>query len=157
MISFFKNNPELVKLMPRILAVVLFVSVVYPAGGTIPKSKQMNQTQKTAVAPGDWGGTGINLTVREEGVTIEYDCAEAEITEKLMIDSKGNFIVEGTYIRRNPGAIRLNFKPKPLAAKFEGKISGEEMTLKVILTESEEEIGDYTLEKDKTARLHRCR
>lgn len=116
----------------------------------------MNQTKKKAVAPGDWGGEGIGLTVEDKGAKMQFDCAEAEITEKLMIDGKGNFSAKGNFLRRTPGPIRLKMLPKPQPAKFVGKITGKKMTLKVVLTETDEEIGNYRLERGKTAKIRRC-
>ena len=118
--------------------------------------KKMNQTNKKEVVPSDWGGTGINLAVIKGGATLEFDCAEAEITEKMMIDKKGNFSVKGKYLRRPPGAIRVNLQPKPQPAKFVGKITGKKMMLKIMLTENDEEIGSYQLERDKIGRIRRC-
>ncbi|CAN5415580.1 hypothetical protein BH10ACI1_BH10ACI1_32700 [soil metagenome] len=123
--------------------------------GQIKNIKAMSQTRKE-VAPGDWGGTGINLSVKKGGANFEFDCAEAELSEKLMIDKKGNFSVEGKYLRRSPGPIRIGFQPKPQPANFVGKITGKNMMLKIILKENNEEIGIFQLERGKTARIHRC-
>jgi hypothetical protein len=157
--SEIKNNSNIpvFQLICRFIILFLIAIVFYSTAVFLTQAdNSMNQTKKKAVAPGIWGGTGVNLTVEKEGVKIQYDCAEAEITEKLMIDKKGSFSVEGTYLRHNPGAIRLKFKPKKQPAKFVGKITDKKMILKVILTESDEEIGDHTLQKDKPAKLHRC-
>lgn len=151
MIFTFKNNS-----ISALFLIALVICSTTNLLTVIQAKNSMNQSKKKAVAPGNWGGTGIDLTVKKEGVTIQFDCAEAEIGEKLMIDKKGNFSVEGTYLRRTPGPIRLKFKPKKQPAKFVGKITDKKMTLKITLTESDEEIGDYTLERDKVAKLHRC-
>lgn len=119
-------------------------------------NKKMVQTKKTKVAPGKWGGTSIGLSVEETTVTIEFDCATAEITRNLMIDKTGNFSTEGIYIRRSPGALRVKFPPKRAPARFEGKISGKTMTLKITLTETGEKIGDFTLQRGKTPTIRKC-
>ena len=165
----FNNNPKTSAFgrLCRFIIILLTIFFVNSTGKSLPRPKAktirqtaniktMNQTGKKIVAPGNWGGAGINLTVEKDGAKIEYDCAEAEIGEKLATDKRGNFNVEGSYLRHYPGAIRTKLLPKSQPAKFEGKISGETMMLKVTLTESGEEIGNYTLERGKTAKIHRC-
>lgn len=153
-----KSDMSTLKNAHRMIALIFFAAILYSATNFVTKANEMNQTKKKAVAQSNWGGEGINLTVEKEGVKIVYDCAEAEITEKLMIDKKGRFSAEGTYLRHNPGAIRLKFKPKKQKAKFEGIISDNKMTLSVTLAETEnnEEFGEYSLEKDRIAKLRRC-
>lgn len=122
-----------------------------------PKGKtKMKQTKLAAVPAGNWGANGIGLTVEASGARIEYDCADGEIRGKLMIDEQGNFTASGVHIRQSGGPVRLDNPPQEQAASYVGKISGKTMTLKIILTESKETIGEYVLEKDKYARIHRC-
>jgi hypothetical protein len=117
---------------------------------------KMFQTKKTKVAAGKWGGTGIGLSVGETDVSLEFDCATAEIARNLMIDKAGNFSAEGFYIRRSPGALRTKFPPKRAAARFVGKISGKTMTLRITLIETDEKIGDFTLQRGKTSTIRKC-
>ena len=118
--------------------------------------KKMNQTNQKEVAPGDWGAAGINLAIKKGTATIEFDCAEAQITEKLIVDKKGNFSAGGNYLRRAPGPIRVKSPIKSEPAKFEGKISGAEMSLTIILTKNKEVIGNYVLQRGKMAKIRRC-
>lgn len=121
------------------------------------KSKsKVNQAKTVSVPPGNCGATGVRLVIDGHGVTIEYDCARGEITQKLLIDEQGGFRVSGVYTRRYPGAVRVKLLPKPQPARFEGKISGNKMTLKVTLTETGETLEEVVLERDKTARLRKC-
>lgn len=151
----------------RILIFLAVVFVSASAGETFPASsktefkqakiyKKMNQTDKKEIPPGDWGGTGINLAIKEENVVIEFDCAEAEITGKLMIDKKGNFNAYGTYLKRYPGAIRTNLPLKSQPAKFSGRVSGKKMLLKVTLKESDEVVGNFVLNRGETGRIRKC-
>lgn len=121
------------------------------------KSKsKVNQSKPTSVPPGNWGATGVNLVVKENGVTIEYDCANGEIAQKLIINEQGSFSVNGVYTRRSPGALRIKFLPKPQPARYEGKISGNKMTLRVTLTETNKSLEEVVLERGKTGRLQKC-
>ncbi len=118
--------------------------------------KKMIQKKTVEVAPGNWGGRGIGLTIEKNSARIEYDCAEAEINRKIMIDENGNFSVEGDYIRHSFGPVRADMPPERQPARFEGKISDQTMTLTVSLTGSKEKIGEFTLKLDQTARIRRC-
>jgi len=122
-------------------------------GSAKPK---VNQSKMTSAPTGNWGATGVNFTVEDNGVTIEYDCAHGEIGQKLLLDEQGGFSVNGFYTRRYPGALRVKFPPRRQSARYEGKISGDKMTLKVTLTETNETLEEVVLQRDSTARIHKC-
>jgi hypothetical protein len=117
---------------------------------------KLSQSKSDAVTPGVWGAAGVNLIIEDGGATIEYDCARAEITQKFSVNERGGFKLNGVYIRRNPGALRVKFQPQPQPAIFEGEISGNKMTLRVTLTETNKTLDQVVLERGKTARLHKC-
>ncbi len=119
-------------------------------------NQNMNGTKSTTASTENWGATGIAVVVEEKGVKIEFDCAVGEIKEKLSVNENGEFKADGTFTRESFGPIRDDNMPKPQPAHYEGKISGDTMTLKVSLTEKKETIGDYTLERNKFARLRKC-
>lgn len=116
----------------------------------------MNQTKLVPVAESNWGTTDIILRVEKDVVKIEYVCAEGEINEPLKVDEQGNFNADGVHIRHKPGPVIEGAKPNRQPAKYQGKISGDKMTLKITYKESGEEIGNYTLERGKTPRMQRC-
>jgi hypothetical protein len=115
---------------------------------------QMNQTK--AVPTSVWGANGIRLTIGDTKVTVEYACADGEITGRLRIDGRGNFRVDGVHARVRPGPVREGASPESHPARFEGRISGKSMTLKVTLIETKEVVGNFELTRDSTPRLHRC-
>ena len=117
---------------------------------------KMIQKNNAALAPGIWGGKGIGLTVEEIGIKIEFDCADGEIEQKITLDKNGNFAATGGYIPSLGGPIRLDSPPERKPARYEGEISGKKMTLKVIINETNELIGEYVLEQDKFPIIHRC-
>lgn len=116
----------------------------------------MNKPQNTTVAPGNWGGNGIRLAVESKSTSIEYDCAQGEITEILSIDQNGNFDAKGFHARQHGGPIRDNETDNHQPARYTGRISGDQMTLKVTLVEKDTPIGDFQLERGKNVRLHKC-
>lgn len=118
--------------------------------------RKVNQSKLYPVSPGNWGATGVNFVVEDNGVKIEYDCASGKIEQKLSIDERGNFSVNGIYTRRYPGALRVKFLPKSKPARYEGKISGDKLTLKVTLTETNETLEEVVLQRDTAGRIHRC-
>ncbi|HEX8247622.1 MAG TPA: hypothetical protein VF599_05605, partial [Pyrinomonadaceae bacterium] len=117
---------------------------------------KVNQSKPTSVSPGNWGAAGVNFVVEDNGVKIEYDCAAGEISQKLSIDEQGNFSANGIYTRRYPGALRVKLPPKPQPARYEGKISGDKLTLRVTLTETDETLEEVVLRRDTTGRIRRC-
>ena len=119
------------------------------------KQKTMN-TKLVAVPASVWGANGIILNVEENGVTIQYECADGQIEESLKVNEQGNFEANGFHIRQRGGPIRVDAKLARQPTRYEGRISGNTMTLKVTLTETKEVIGDFTLERGKTPRMTRC-
>ena len=118
--------------------------------------QKMNQTKLVKVPESIWGANGIRLAVEENAVKIEYDCADGEIEQELKVDEQGNFTANGVHIRQKAGPIREDSPPPRQPARYQGKVSGDKMTLKVTLTETGEVIGSFTLERGKTPRMHHC-
>ena len=123
---------------------------------TMVENSKTSQTKLYPVTPGNWGGSGIGVTIEKKAVKIQYDCAEGELRGPLKTDKAGNFKVEGLHTRHAFGPIRLNNLPKAEPALFEGKITGKVMKFKVTLIKTNEIVGEFTLERGKTGRLHRC-
>lgn len=119
-------------------------------------NEKMSQTKLVAVPASTWGANGIRLAVEENAGTIEYDCADGKIEEPLKVDEQGNFTANGVHIRQKGGPIREDSPPPRQLARYQGRISGNTMTLKVTLTETDEVIGKFSLERGKTPRMHRC-
>ena len=118
--------------------------------------QKMDQTKRTTVSPGDWGGTGIRLVVGSKTTAIEYDCGQGEITDVLKVDKNGNFDAKGSHTRQMPGPTRQDRPDTPEPAHYTGKITGDRMTLKVTITDKEIQVGDFQLELGKKVRLHKC-
>ena len=116
----------------------------------------MKQSKHTPVSEGPWGGSGIRLTVGSKTTTIEYDCAEGEITEILAVDQNGNFDAQGFHSPQRGGPLRENAPDNRQPAHYRGKITGNTMTLKVTLRDKDTPIGDFQLELGKNVRLHKC-
>jgi hypothetical protein len=139
-------------------ALIVLSGIMAAASSAALKIEEVEpMNQKTPVEAGVWGGAGINLAVEAESAGIEFDCAAAEISEKLYLDRKGNFKAAGVYIRQTPGPIRVDLPPKRQPAEFRGKVTDKKMTLEIVLTETDESAGRFTLERGQAGRLHKCR
>lgn len=112
--------------------------------------------QTRYAADGPWGGDGIQLTVGKEHSTIEYPCADGEIPGRFRLARNGTFKLSGSHVRLRPGPVRPDRKELREPALFEGKVTGERMTLKVTLLNSSEEVGEFRLRKGVLERIRRC-
>jgi hypothetical protein len=119
-----------------------------------PRPKMTKQT-RTPIAPGNWAGDGIKLEIGESGSALQFACAQGEITERLMRDPKGDFSAAGTYTRRTPGPQR-DGGDAASKATFIGRITGNTMTMKVVLTGPGTTVGEFTLELNRKTKLIRC-
>jgi hypothetical protein len=112
--------------------------------------------QSPGVKVGRWGGTHIDMQVTAAGATIEYDCASGTVDERMVLDSKGNFDVRGTHTPRQGGPVRPGDTQKRRPARYKGWTDGANMTLAVILTDTNETLGTFTLGLNKQAQIVRC-
>ena len=118
-------------------------AVVGPDGGRVPI--------------GAWGGQGVALQVTETGAHIEFDCASGEIAQPLMIDNDGRLAVDGVFVQERAGAIRVGEEPERKPARYSGRVDSKTMTLNVVLTESNETMGTFTLTRGADPRVRKCR
>ena len=145
-------------------------SYAFPTGPAVSQQLQSRRNQKLTkntkvrrtmkqsrlVPVSVWGGNGIRISVEQKNVKVEYACADGEINGRLKMDERGNFKANGFHITQRPGPVRVDDEPESQPVRYEGRISGKTMTLRVTLTENKEVIGNFELERDVTPRLHRC-
>lgn len=115
----------------------------------------MKAQTRTAVSTGSWGGDGIRLEIENNSSALQFACADGVITERLFQDADGNFSATGTFTRRTPGPQREGGNAAQMAS-FVGRITGRSMTIKIELTDSKSQVGEFSLELDKKVRLQRC-
>ena len=109
-----------------------------------------------SVLTGMWGGQHMRLEVSSKGARIEYDCAHGTIDQPMTLDSRGYFDVRGIHVTERGGPVREGERSDALAARYTGRIQAQTMTITVILTESKEIAGTFTLGYGKTPRLKKC-
>ena len=114
-------------------------------------------TAKLVTVPASvWGADHIILNVAAKGVTIQYDCADGQIEQSLMMDEHGNFAANGFHIQGQGGPVLKDATQTRQSAHYEGNIAGDTITLKVTLTETNKVIGEFKLERGKVPKMTRC-
>ena len=101
-----------------------------------------------------WGGTHIGLTITVSGANVEYDCAEGEILEPIRL-SDGRFNVLGLHYMGMGGPIgvdRVHARP----ARYEGRVDGDTMNMTVTLTDTKEQVGNFTLVRGANPHVVKC-
>ena len=111
----------------------------------------------TTVPTGAWGGEHASLTVSDGGAHAEFDCASGDINQPLAVDAEGRLNVEGVVVLEHPGPIRIGEEPVRKRARYSGRLDKKTIDLEVILIESNETFGRFTLTLDATPRVRKCR
>lgn len=142
------------------------VSLVFPLlfiflgqSNSCRASKATNMPENNSTIPvGVWGGQHIRLQVTERGAEIEYDCAHGTIEQSIVLDSEGRFDVKGKHAAQHAGPVRRDEEESGgRPARYTGRISGDTMTLTVILTDKSETVGTFTLNRGSQGRVFKCR
>jgi len=102
-----------------------------------------------------WGGDHVAVTATRDGVLLDFDCAHGSIDRPVALDTDGRFDVRGTYTKESAGPVRPGVSGTE-AARYVGRIDGDAMTLAVVLVGSDENVGSFTLQKDRLPRVHKC-
>jgi hypothetical protein len=108
------------------------------------------------IAPSEWGGEHIGLTVSANGGALEYDCASGTIDQPIVSATNGNFIAQGTHTPGHGGPIMVGEVPDRHPAQYEGWTDGETMRLSVTLTDTGQKLGTFTLVRGQSPRVFRC-
>lgn len=118
----------------------------------------MAEPQNSDTIPnGTWGGDHIRIDVADGSATIDYDCANGTIEGPLNIKSNGKFDLRGVHNKEHGGPIRSDEPANSHPARYEGWTDGKTMKLKVVLPDSNEEIGTFTLVRGKIGRVFKCK
>ena len=109
------------------------------------------------VQTGTWGGEHAALTVIDSGAHLEFDCASGDITRPLTTDRDGRLAVDGVFVQEHAGAVRLGEEPERKPARYVGRLSGKTLTFDVVLIDSNETIGSFTLTFGAAPHVRKCR
>jgi len=130
--------------LSSLASVLLFVLACKDGSPTEPK--------KLERAPiGAWGGEQVSLTVSEQGGGFEKYCARGSIDQPLLLDSNGAFDVSGRYVQNQGGPVGPG---EP--ARYTGSTDGKTLILRVILLNSSQQIGPFTLVFGRATQVPEC-
>ena len=102
-----------------------------------------------------WAGSHISLTITVNGAKVDYDCAEGEILEPIRPVS-GRFSVRGIYRESMGGPAGIDPIAIPRAARYDGVIREDRMTLTVTLTDRNQRLGVFELRGGAEPQLFKC-
>jgi hypothetical protein len=125
-------------------AVLVAISALSQLGAGAAPTETMSE-ETTRLAAGVWGGQHVRVEVSDDGARLDFDAARGAIPRPVTLDGGGRFSAPGTYTAEHGGPLREGEEPKPQHAVYSGVVRGKEMTLKVMFTETEVEIGPFTL------------
>jgi hypothetical protein len=109
-----------------------------------------------ALKTGQWGGQHIAMTVSPAGTEIEFDCGKASVTGAIATDRDGAFTVTGTFLQERPGPTTPDGPPqRPM--RLSGSVKGDDLQVKVVLTDTGEDLGTFALGYGVAPRLVKCR
>ena len=103
---------------------------------------------------GDWGGQDANLTLSVSGGTVEYGCGLAVLDQSWTVSSTGVFGATGKHYPEG-GPIPIGGIP-PHPARFEGQVHGNLFTFTETLTDLNQTLGPFTVERGKVVQLLKC-
>jgi len=109
------------------------------------------------LAVGAWGGKHIRLDVNPQGASVEFDCAQGTISQRIVVDRRGRFVADGNYIEEHGGPVRMNEPANSAPVRFTGQIRGKRMTLTVRRSDRRKLIGTFTLRYGQEGDLVKCR
>jgi hypothetical protein len=104
---------------------------------------------------GAWGGDHIGLTITNDGVAIEFDCAAGAINGPFIVDSAGRFDLIGNWWF-TPPVIFEGWQPERRPARYSGVVDEGIMTLTVTLLDDDQFLGTFMLALNQTPGLLRC-
>lgn len=104
---------------------------------------------------GRWGGKHVGLDLAPSGGTLDYDCAAGRIDGPVLPRPDGTFQVSGTHTPGTGGPERQGVVPPSFAARYDGSVRGDRMTLQVQV-ENGVLVGPFTLRRGVEPMLMRC-
>jgi hypothetical protein len=109
------------------------------------------------VPSGTWAGEHIVLEVTSAGATVEFDCAHGTLDAPLALDSGGRFDVAGSFSPERGGPTRGDSTSRAVPARYTGSLKDSTLTVTVVLTESKDTVGVFTLRHGAKPRLFKCK
>jgi hypothetical protein len=145
----------------RFVAVVLITACVgLSCAGQMKASRPAQSgpaAPAKAVPNGVWGGEHIRMEVNDSGADIEFDCARGSISQRLELDDKGRFKVQGIYMAETPApaAVDGGLTASGVKATYTGTLSGSSLRLEVFI-EGQDMPRTFDLVQGDQGHLAKC-
>jgi hypothetical protein len=146
-------------MFPLIGACLLF-SILADRGACGTRGGPVNKTpveRNDKLPTGIWGGDHIRAEVTDRGAEIEFDCAHGAIEEAIALNSKGGFDVPGKYAPEHGGPVRKDEASQVILVHYVGNVRDSEISLTILVTDTKETIGAFTLTHGNDGRVMKCR
>jgi hypothetical protein len=139
-------------------AIVLVCAVAMQTSPSVAQGPNQGTPEKSVpVGTGPWGGQDVEMQVNEHGATVEFACANGNISEPLLVDARGKFRARGTFQRQHGGPNRKDESASGIDVIYTGTVEGDTMKLEFILPEKQQHQGPFTLVRGQEGRLRKCR
>lgn len=138
------------------IAVSVLVACAASSCGSMGPRGTLPGSTTSPVKSGQWGGSHIAMTVASSKTDIEFDCGKATISGAIDADADGAFAVTGTFTPERPGPTTPDAPPsRPM--RVSGTVKADDMQVTIVLSDTNESIGDFSLTLGTAARLTKCR
>jgi hypothetical protein len=118
------------KIAAAVIVLPLLLALIAQGANLQSKKKRRGHVKKVdTISIGKWGGMHIGMEVTGEGARLDFDCAQATISQPLKVGADGSFNVPGLYLAEHGGPVRSNENQTGKPAHFKGRVAGKTMTL----------------------------
>jgi hypothetical protein len=117
--------------------------------------KKENTTSSIVPFVGKWGTSGIIVYATDTKVTLNFDCAEGEISKKVSFNNN-QFSETGTYTQFMGNIPIFSDGPKPKPVLYEGKLSGDNLDLTIKSEDGKTVIGNYSIVRNDEGKIYQC-
>jgi len=145
----------------RFVAIVLIIATVGLA--CTGQMKDSRPAQSSPVSPvkalpnGVWGGEHIRMDVNDGGADIEFDCARGSISQRLVLDARGRFKLQGTYKVETPAPAAADggSSGSGVTVTYTGILNGSSLRLEVSI-EGQDTPRIFDLSQGDQGHLAKC-
>jgi hypothetical protein len=126
------------------------------AGLALAGCTQISISAPPTPLTGTWRSVAAEMTLNVQGGSIQFGCASGTINAPVLVNTQGEFRVDGTYTQGSGVAPPPELPPPtPQPTVYSGKVSGNTLTLS-FQTQGGTLSSPITLERDGSAQVIFC-